>query len=216
MSVRTVGMLCGAMGLLSACDAAGVDTPTQDELTTTGFAQPSATGVINIGLEDNITSRVAQTSAGSGIGYAFQTGAIPQEGLFAVAGLLPGTAASMTPRPSGTASYSGTYNLVEVENIDLGGGFITGDPTLRSGNVTLISNFASGSIIDSGTSALSVNGTVNGANLGGTVTYNGVQGNLDGLIGGNRAIGAFHGEGNVGPGSEDDYMYAGGFITTRN
>ena len=214
MSVRIYGALFGAISLLSACDAAGTKIPTQDELTTTGFVLPSSTGVINIGLQNNVNSRVAQTSPGSGIGYAFQTGAIPDEGLFAVAGLLPNS--TVTARPAGTASYTGTYNLIAVDNIDYSGGFITGDQTLENGNLTLLANFASNTVFSAPGSDLAVTGVVNGNDITGSVAYNGVAGNLDGLIGGNRAIGAFHGEGNVGPGTDDDYMYAGGFIATRN
>lgn len=216
MSAKILGALCGAMGLLAGCGAAVDPALTQDELTTTGFVRVpniSNSGVISIGLEDNVTTQVYRTSLNSGSGYAIQTGAIPNEGLFAVAGLLPNT--TVTNPPSGTASYNGTYNLIEINNINISGGEIRGTPALRSEPLTLIANFANDKLVDDGGSDLQVNGTVNGTDIGGTVTYNGVQGNLDGLIGSNRAIGAFHGEGNVGPGTSDDYMYAGGFIANR-
>jgi hypothetical protein len=217
MSAKILSVLCGAMALLAGCGAAVDGALTQDELTTTGFVRApniSNSGVIDIGLENDVTTRVAQTSPGSGSGYAFQTGAIPNEGLFAVAGLLPNTTVTAVPT-SGFASYSGSYNLVQVSNINISGGEIQGTPELLTEPLTLIANFANDKLVDDGGSDLQVNGTVNGTDIGGTVTFNGVQGNLDGLIGGNRAIGAFHGEGNVGPGTDDDYMYAGGFIANR-
>ena len=217
MSAKIISLLCGAMGLLAGCDAAATDPLTQNELTTTGFVRApniSNTGFIDIGLQNDVTTRVAQTSLGSGSGYAFQTGAIPNEGLFAVAGLLPNTTVTAVPT-TGFASYSGSYNLVQVSNINISGGEIRGTPALLTEPLTLIANFANDKLVDDGGSNLQVNGIVSGTDIGGTVTYNGVQGNLDGLIGGNRAIGAFHGEGNVGPGTQDDYMYAGGFIANR-
>ena len=217
MSVRIYGALFGAISLLSACDAAGTNTPTQDALTTTGFVAPSATGVINIGLEGFPLSRVAQTFPNSGVGYAFQAGSIANEGLFAVAGVLPGTESALTLPPVGSATYSGTYNLVEVSNVSLGSQSITGSQNLRSGTLDLAANFANNTLVSIGGGALSVNGRVESGNeMTGTVSYGGVSGDLGGFIGGNRAIGAFHGEGNVGPGSDDDYMYAGGFIAARN
>ena len=138
---------------------------------------------------------------------------IDGEGLFAVAGLFPGT--SVTARPSGSASYSGVYNLIEIEDIAISDGEINGRRTLQSGDLTLLANFGSNTIVSAPGSDLAVNGSMVGTDLNGTVRYNGVTGNLDGLVGGNQAIGAFHGEGNVGPGTQDDYMYAGGFIADR-
>lgn len=212
MSAKILGALCGAMGLLAGCGAAVTDVPTQNELTTTRFVNPSAAGAIDIGLVNNVRTQVEETSPGSGIGYAIQTGAIPGDGLFAVAGILPGTASVLTPPPVGSASYFGSYNLVSISNINIAGGQITGTPTVHSEPLTLIANFANDKLVDDGGSNLTVRGTVIGSDIGGLVIYNGVEGNLDGLIGGNGTVGVFHGEGNVGPGTQDDYMYAGGFI----
>jgi len=52
---------------------------------------------------------------------------------------------------------------------------------------------------------LSVDGRIDGTTLSGTVTYDGVAGSLRGLVGGNEAIGAFHGH-------DDNNVFAGGFI----
>ena len=214
MSAKILGMICGAMGLLAGCGAAVTDGLSQDQLTTTGFVNPSASGAINIGLENNITNVVERVPGLPNSGYAIQTGAIADEGLFAVAGLLP--AAIPTSRPSsGSVTYAGEYNLIEINDIDIVGDEIIGFPQLRSGNLDLTANFNNGTLQSQPGSGLTVNGTVNGADIGGTVIYNGVAGNLDGLIGGKVVVGAFHGEGNVGPGTQDDYMYAGGFIADR-
>jgi predicted ATP-dependent Lon-type protease len=212
-----MGALLAALSLLAACDAATTDPQTQNDLTTTGFVQVpniNKNGVIDIGLESDVNTQVHRASAGNFGGYAFQTGAVANEGLYAVAGLFPGT--SVTPRPAGAAIYSGQYNLMEISNIELNGGFINGDRALRAGNLTLLADFGSNTIVSAPGSALVVNGTANGTNIDGTVSYGGVTGALDGLVGGNQAIGVFHGEGNVGPGTADDYMYAGGFIADRN
>ena len=221
MSVRIYGALFGAISLLSACDAAGTNTPTQDALTTTEFRIPNADGSFNVNFRQSTLPQTYRTSSGSSSGYSFQAGSINEEGLFAVAGILPGSFVTDPPR-TGTAAYVGTYNLVTIDDIRFqtnaatGEREIIGQPTLVAGNLTLLANFDDNRIYDNGAGSLDVEGTVNGKDIGGTVTYNGVQGNLDGLIGGNRAIGAFHGEGNVGPGTDDDYMYAGGFIANPN
>lgn len=201
MKMRTAVVAFGVMLLLTACN-------TQDNLTTTRFATPSATGVINIGLQD-AQSRVYTTPFDSRSGYAFQIGQIPNEGLFAVAGLLPGS--TVTAPPTGSASYSGTYNLVTVSGISMDNDSIGGFTRGYSGDLTLLANFANGNVVSAPGSALTVDGTATGRNLSGTVTFEGVEGDLRGLIGGDNAIGAFHGEGN-----DDTYMFAGGFIAGRN
>jgi hypothetical protein len=202
MKIRRAGAAFGVMLLIAACGA------TQENLTTTRFVTPSPTGAINIGLQD-ATSRVYTTSTDSRSGFAFQTGQIENEGLFAVAGLLPGS--TVTAAPSSSANYTGTYNLVAISGIALTDDSIYGFRREESGSLTLQANFANGSVVSAPGSALSVNGTANGRDLSGTVSYNGISGALDGLIGGDRAIGAFHGEGN-----DDTYMYAGGFIANRS
>jgi hypothetical protein len=202
MKIRLAGAAFGVMLLFSGCGA------TQENLTTTRFVTPSPTGAINIGLQD-ATSRVYTTSTDSRSGFAFQTGQIENEGLFAVAGLLPGS--TVTAAPSGSANYTGTYNLVAISGIALTDDSIYGFRREESGSLALRANFGNGNVTSAPGSALIVNGNANGTVMRGTVTYQGVSGDLNGLIGGDRAIGAFHGEGN-----DDTYMYAGGFIANRS
>ncbi|MEM8980692.1 MAG: hypothetical protein AAGD04_14490 [Pseudomonadota bacterium] len=51
---------------------------------------------------------------------------------------------------------------------------------------------------------LTVNGTLSGTTLGGTVTYDGQDGTLTGLAGADQAFGAFHS-------ASGTMIYAGGF-----
>ena len=216
MSAKMLSALCGALGLLAGCGTAVTDALTQDELTRTGFVEVpeiNKNGLINIGLENDIVTRAYRASPGNFGGYAFQTGGIDGEGLFAVAGLFPGT--SVTRPPSGTASYFGEYNLIAIDNIAIRNGEINGDRTLHTGDLVLLADFDNNAIFSAPGSDLAVNGAIDVTGINGTVRFNGVTGSLDGLVGGNQAIGAFHGEGNVGPGTDDDYMYAGGFIADR-
>jgi hypothetical protein len=57
-----------------------------------------------------------------------------------------------------------------------------------------------------------VNGQLTGRNLSGTVSYNGVDGDLTGLVGGDKAIAAFHGHDSSRPQSAN----AGGIYATRD
>ena len=215
MSVRILSAFFGVAGLLAGCGTVVTEPLTQDELVTSGFAVVSPTGAIDLGLDQVDVNKIIRFGQN---GYAYQVGFDNTDGLFAVSGLLPTT--SVTPTPTGTAIYQGNYQIAIVDNITLdapGRPGIWGDPTIQKGPLTLLADFSDGSVQTPLGSALTVNGNVDDdlGGLNGNVQYGGVTGDLDMLIGGDQAIGAFHGEGNVGPGTDDDYMYAGGFIADR-
>ena len=214
MSVRILSAVFGVAGLLAGCGTVVTEPLTQDELTTTLFATPSASGAIDIGLVNNVSNIDVRVPGLPNSGYAIQTGAIPGEGLFAASGLLPADIPTFRPS-SGFVTYAGEYRLIEINDIDIVGGEIRGIPQEQSGPLNLTADFTNNTLQSQSGSDLAVIGTVNGADINGSVIYNGVIGDLDGLIGGKVVVGAFHGEGNVGPGTADDYMYSGGFIADR-
>jgi hypothetical protein len=223
MSAKILGAFCGLMGLLAGCGAAVDGALTQDELTTTRIVHPNEinkNGVINIGLNRDVSIPTTfPASPGNSGGYAMQTGAIDNQGLFAVSGLFAGT--NVSQPPSGSAIYAGTFNLIEITDIEIADNPITGSPEingergLQSGDLTLVASFSDDWIRSTPGSELTVDGRLIGTDIVGIVQYNGIDGSLEGMAGGDQAIGAFHGEGNVGPGTADDYMFAGGFIADR-
>jgi len=175
---------------------------------------PDENGAISepyVGTLDTV--RVSDTDAR---GYAFGSEGVDGalsfgEGIFAVAGLLPGTEAVTAVPTSGTATYLATVNLVEVTDFELDSeaNRITGIATPYSGSISLTADF------DAGDRTLRTNGpgsefTVNGridssGRLSGDVAFNGIGGDLAGVIDAETTIGVFHGE-------TPDLIYAGGFI----
>lgn len=191
------------MALLLAGACTG--TPSQDDLTFSGFVTPS-NGGINAGLTQATTNGLIDDD---GEGFLFQTGVRDGEGLEAVVGLLPGT--DTTFRPSaGSATYTGEYMIGTVTEIELSSGFIGGIPGETRGSLDLQVDFASGAVTGaSGNGQLSLSGGLNGRELSGTAEFQGVEGPLSGNVGGDQAFGVFHG-------NNADLIYAGGFIAERN
>ena len=95
--------------------------------------------------------------------------------------------------------------MAYIENINLSGDIITGRAGRESGVINLTADFDAGTLTGS-TGGLEVNGRMTGSDLGGGVSYRGVRGGLDGLVGSDQAIGAFHG-------NNADLIYSGGFLT---
>ena len=117
-----------------------------------------------------------------------------------------------------SATYTGTFELALIDLILVLGDSVQGSSTFDRGNISLTADFNAGTLTGSGTgldlgsfslllngNQLSVDGTLNGTALSGTVTYDGVTGPLQGLVGSDEAIGAFHGH-------NDSQLFAGGFI----
>lgn len=186
--------ILGAAIALSGCQTI------QDRATISGFTSPTASGVIDGDLSNRVTGREIDAD---GDGFAYATGSISGEGLAAKAGLVAGTDVS-TPPITGTATFSGVYELRRITGIFISSDSISGFPASETGQIALDANFADGSL--TGTSgSLTVDGTMNGETLSGSVTYRGVEGPLRGLVGSDKTIGAFHG-------NDESLIYAGGFL----
>lgn len=189
--------------ILSAC------TDTSDVIDS-GFADVSASGDFDRDLDGSqtIISRVITNGSN---GFAHQTGVDADSGkLISEVGLLPTSSVSALPT-SGSAIYSGIYDVSGVTDADLSDdGLVTGQPYIGSGSITLNASFNNGTL--RGTSDdgdLVVRGTFDSKDLDGSVEYKGMDGDLDGLIGGDETIGIFHGE-------DDGEIFAGGFGATAN
>ena len=149
-----------------------------------------------------------------GNGFAAQTGSRNGEGLYAVAGTFQNE--PVFAPVSGQVNYSGTYHILVIDDITLSGGYISApDVTEERGAIELQAEFSTDTLQSVGNGPLVVNANLSGTQITGDVTFHGVPGSINGFASGNQAVAAVYGEGNVGPGNADDYMYAGEFIADR-
>ena len=143
-----------------------------------------------------------------GDGFASISGTRSSTGLEASSGFVVTSALDPLPTTD-SATYSGTYEISTITSIYVSGDSIFGLPGVDRGSIDLNVDFDAASISGS-TGNLSVDGEFSsGGNIDGNVTYRGVSGDLAGQIGGNKAIGAFHG-------NDADLIYAGGFLVYDN
>ncbi len=202
---------------LAGCDNSADDTPPTDfeasptadqlaefeENTTlrSGIATPKADGtfsgsfatIFKGGFEDR-----------DGNGYAFELG---REGtaFSAFGGILPGT--DLGPLPtSGLASMSGAYQIHEVgksdgEERDYGGIQST------TGRITIRADFDYNTL-QGNDGVLNIDGTFSGDTLTGAAYFNQRPAVLVGKVGGDSAVGVFHG-------TDDATAYVGGFLVER-
>ncbi|PUB16383.1 hypothetical protein [Yoonia sediminilitoris] len=170
-----------------------------DDNTTSRFVTPEANGAILSpgGATGGFTDSFGQ-------GYAFKAGS-DGDGIAAVAGVIPGTVATEAPT-SGTIRFEGNYQLVSVGGFFLDDGNVVGISVPVAGPISLNGNFDDGTLRGSA-DRLSIDGRISGNALSGNVEYDGVEGKLTGVIGANKAVGAFHG-------NDEDDIYAGGFYAT--
>ncbi len=184
-----------ALTIVSGCVTSG-------DPTTSAFRTPdsrSSRASIPVALANETNDRIYNSSYG---GAAFTVGT-NDEGAKAYAGVMPGSngGARVT---TGTATYSGSYEVTMIEDINVSNNFLTGRVAEDDGAITLRADFDARTL--RGRSGnLSVDGRISGSDLSGDVTYRGVRGDLDGVIGDEAAVGAFHG-------SSSDLVYGGGFI----
>ena len=191
------------LALLAACGSGGgssgsvdtsarVATPTQAGQFTGTPAEDISTATIGFGPTDGYAVRIAYDS-----GNRFSS----------VAGLLPQTDVT-APQDSGTVTYSGRYDLYTVTDFEVSGEEAFFDSERTRGDMTLTADFDANTLTGASQfGGLTVNGTLDGADLTGTTTYRGVTGTLKGLIGGDAAYGAF-------AGADASLLYAGGFRAT--
>lgn len=194
--------------LLTACGGLTADP------TGSAFVTPTLAG--GIFQTDGSSMSGAGLSNFSGNGYGFQVGSVDGKGLRGFSGIVQNGVVAPPPT-TGSATMTGTFKLGVI-------GFITSSPssasglaTTDTGALTLVADFAKGTLTGAGTgrdisssivlsgNRLSVDGQFSGTALTGTVSYNGVSGPLAGVVGGTEAVGAFHGH-------SADQVHAGGFI----
>lgn len=180
--------------MLSAC------VVTQDQATMSRFTNPTSSGHVPEIL--NNKSQVAVIDF-QGDGYAYASGSITNEGILAVSGLVSGTSGGSLVS-GGTATYTGNYELLRISNINISGGYISASQAQRTGSISLAADFDNGTLTGQ-SGSLIVNGTVTGTGLSGGVSFEGVSGDLTGVIGSSKAVGAFHG-------NNAHLIYSGGFL----
>jgi hypothetical protein len=96
--------------------------------------------------------------------------------------------------------------MVTVGEFFLDDGKIKGFSVPDEGDISLSVDFADQTIQGSDRD-LTVNGEFEDGTLSGNVNYDGISGDLRGVMGGDKAVGAFHGE-------SSDQIFAGGFYVT--
>lgn len=193
--------ICLILALPGILSVAACEESVIDQNTTSRFVTPSSSGEID----------VPATGAGGSIifggqGVVYRAGADSPTGIVAVAGIIPGTTVSAIP-DSGSSIYSGTFELVKVDGFFVNDNQnVVGFPTLRSGDISLTADFDD-QTLKGRADDLTVDGSFTGNTLAGSVEYEGISGTLRGLIGADKAVGAFHG-------NDSDEIYAGGFYVT--
>jgi len=174
---------------LSACNLTG-------DPTNSGFATPSSSGAI----------------AGKASGIGLRSGSDSSS-------VTGNVYATVSAAPAmGSATMTGRFEVAIIQGVSTDGTQVSGSTGIDSGSLTLVADFDGGTLTGSATgadagslnpylrnNALEIDGTFDGSELSGTATYDGVTGPLRGLVGGNEAIGAFHGH-------TDTKVHAGGFI----
>jgi len=177
-----------------------------------GFAPASSTGTI--GKLDQVYIDNVITSPIDGDQFAYEVGAVRGEGFQAYAGFLPG--AEVVPPPTtGTATYNGAFFVGFMADVTRNDDEITGVALEDIGAITMDIDFGGGTMTASGTgivtespffngNAFNAEGTFTGTEMTGTVTYNGVSGPMQGMMGADEAMGVFHG-------LAENQVHAGGF-----
>lgn len=215
-SVIRTGLI-GAAVVLSGCSAT-------EHFSDTYFVQPDDSGRIATDLGKRAVTYTEQDADGNG--YAFKIGNTSSD-LVAVTGVIPGT----HPGPkvtTGKASYVGTFVVGGFQDVAIKGLGLQQNPMGDAGVLKLSADFDNATLKGGGrgmnateakalfgddldtsilrSGYLVVDGTIAGKTIGGTVSYEGTQGDLKGVIGADLAVGTFHGKGNK-------IVYAGGFYT---
>ncbi len=203
-----------ALVVLAACDNSGAQTPVtvidqqallnerEAQVTTISmFATPNFDGT----FETDKPSVVSRSyNDGGGTGYAFQLGGQDTD-FEAFAGVLRSSTVAALPT-SGTAAMNGGWQLAQIGRSD-GASRDFGEAALASGRITLNVNFEHG-ILSGTNEGFIVDGSFSGPQLSGSIFYNGRAATLTGLIGADKAIGAFHD-------ANEDSALAGGFYAQK-
>lgn len=192
-----------ALILLAACGGSG-----GGGVMSTGNFEPSDIGDVTVASSLTATTESltgALAIAGNG-GFDYAATIDATQGVVFTTDLLPGT---VEPEPGigGDAVMSGKFGIARVTNAQEVAGVWSGTTEAIDGEITLTANFNAMTLSGSG-DGLTVDGTINGNRLGGSVSYDGLSGILDGIIGSTSAIGLMTATGS-GEG------YAGGFAVAK-
>lgn len=198
------------VGLTAGCNASDnngdQDLPLVFELLGTAFATPGSDGTIGISLNESGQNRLYDTATGNGVAY--KIGVNNSGSMRAYSGLLEGSDVVAPPK-TGTATMTGRFALYGADRIRRVRDRTSWYEYRDSGNVKLVADFANGTLKSQG-GDLGVNGKFSGKTMTGTVKYNGIDGQLKGLVGENQTVGAFHGYSEA-----QAEVYTGGFIAER-
>lgn len=216
---------CLAAVGLSACSAATTSTSgaaTGDPSIFAGFVTQGETtsdGVIS-GIPSASTTVVKSGSDGyaysaalvDGANFTSAGGTSGESAFIATAGVVAGTELGDAPI-SGTASYTGAYQLTHVTIPSDQSAPTSSDYEQGSGSITLDANFNNSVITTSTTATTGSTLTVNDFGSSGntllmTANYRGVNGIVNGKIGTTRAVAAMAGSNSTG-------LFAGGFIADQ-
>lgn len=180
--------------VISACSSSGGGSLAPTTVAS-GFASNSA---VAAGLQ---SAQSGSVSAGTVGVVAYGSGTNTTTGQAIARSAIVGRPNVGTARTSGTARYNTNYEYDIIGSVTRSPTRINGIRATHTGSMTLNADFDRGTLTGSGT-RLSVNGTISGANVGGTVSadpfdprISTTTGTLQGQIGSTGVIGAFHGTG---------------------
>lgn len=182
-------LLCGVSIVLAACDSSNVSSRSG-----IGFGLETTSKLVVLEADGTIpeegfassgtrgSGRNLQVVNGRTSGFAYQYGRVAGTDRFlGVAGVAPNTDPGGVPTAA-TATYDGEYQLAHV-----------GDTTdTKRGDITLNADFSAGTL-SGAADGLSIDGTISGTSIGGRASYGGVNADMTGVIGTERAVAAFAG-----------------------
>ena len=208
MSIKAV-YVAGLCAVLAGCGGSATNNLVTVAIGTpqVGRANVNADGTVPTTMQDTITSSRVATN-GDGFGYVLGPYA-DQSTVGAFSGLTGSTSLTGT-LPPGTATMDGQFRIGELYDLTRENGKVVGQQRQAGGLISLNADFGArtlqGSATISGTSIqLQILGAFNGNSLGGSVTYGGLTGDLEGQIDGGRAVGVFAGQ-------SANSAFAGGFM----
>lgn len=182
------------------------------ELTTSSFSEVSSNGTIDQELSGCSHSSCSGYLTDDQGNYAAYKIGIDPDGLdqfIALAGTSFIDAPIDDLPTQGQAEYAGEYRVLYIEDVEANETSnnvyqLVGFQNIDSGQITLTADFEN-STLSGGSSNLSVDATFTGNELGGTVSYKSVEGDVQGQITSDQALAAFQGH-------DDVTAYAGAFI----
>jgi hypothetical protein len=206
-TVSRIMLIC-MLPLIAACGPLPNGTTNYPFDGVSGFASVDGTNVRH-SLDSSIAAGGDSNARGS---YGYVRGFDRRDGWTVLAGVDPYSNMGYVPT-GGTAIFHGNAEFVSVENITTFNGQVSGTSASGSIPITLYADFGNGALTGGDyNNTFNVNGIIySRGNLGGTVDFLGIPGQLDGEVGTHGAVGAFHG-GESNNFNFGDVIYAGGFI----